>query len=406
MPLLILVIVFGVVIFLNLRNVMLGVSLLSAAVLALVLQGKLNLAPAVLLHTLTDPTTLNLLISINLIQILGELLQRAGVLNRLVDRLYGLLGNARLILMLIPMMMALIPGPGVILLSAPILAEAAKKANLDSTEKGYINYWFRTSIQTSSPLTFAFLLATSMVTVDKLKFFVNLFPFTLVMLLTGYYLQIRKIPVSGGYEKEKVKTPGSHLKLIFPLLKDLVFIWIVLVLYLGLELSFAVSVSCSILWVIVSEKIHKEDVFESIKKGVSLNLTLMILGVMYFSDVIDASKLMDEVIAWSSGLGIPILLLVTILPFVIGVVIGTYAGSTALVFSLLGNISYSVPYLVMLYILSRIGNYLSPINSSVLLCKLYFAGSNRIHQKIAVSVLPVAAYLLVYLAATKFNLGL
>lgn len=401
MPLLVLTSIFSIIIILNLKGVKLGFSLVIASLLTLFLQKSIFQGPRILVYTLTEPTTLNLLISINLIQILGAILQDAKVLQRLVCGLHSFLGNVRSMLALIPVLMALIPGPGVILLSAPILDEAAKGTNLNGTEKAYLNYWFRTSVQTSSPITFAFLLATSIVNVDKFKFFINLFPWTLIMLATGYFLQLRYV------DKGSISSKDNKKSEILPLVKDLLFIWIVLVLYLGLSWPFSVSISCSILWVIYSQKVVWRNVWCCIKSGVSLNLTLMMFGIMLFSNTVETTELMSSVIIWSQNLGIPTVILTIIIPFLIGVVIGTYAGSTALVFSLFGSLSPQIPYFVMIFIISRIGNYISPVNSSILLCKEYFTGNLLpLYLKLYKSVVPMAVYLLTYLALNRFNLGL
>lgn len=171
MPLLVLTVAFALVILLNKRGVMFGVALLIGGLLVLVYGGFwANFLPTIW-NTISCVTTIDLLISINLIHILGIMLEEEGVLHRLVVKLFQIAGNNRVILLLIPILTALIPGPGVVLLSAPIIEEASEKDNLDGTEKSFINYWFRAAMQASSPLTFAFVLAAGMVGVNKGVFF-------------------------------------------------------------------------------------------------------------------------------------------------------------------------------------------------------------------------------------------
>lgn len=171
MPLLLLTISLGVVYVLNKHGLMQGAALAIGAAIILVSTGHCADIGHVAADIFCDYGTIDLIISVNLIQILGVIMEGEGVLHRIVDRLFTLLGSNKLTLFLIPVLIGFIPGPGVVLLSAPIVEEASRGDDLTGTEKSYINYWFRAAVQASWPLTFAFIIATGIIDPNKGVFF-------------------------------------------------------------------------------------------------------------------------------------------------------------------------------------------------------------------------------------------
>lgn len=371
---------------------MLGIALSIGSFLLLVMQGSLsNIMDAVLL-TIKDTTTIDLLISINLIQILGITLESEGVIQRIVNQLNDLIGSSKMILFLIPILAALIPGPGVVLLSAPIIEEASRTSNLSGTDKSYINYWFRAAFQASSPITFAFVLATGIAGINKGLYFLWLLPFSVVMLVSGYWHQLRNISCP---ESTVVRRKGS----LGGLLYDLTFIWVVLLLYLGLNLPFSIGILAAIVWVIVRERPNVRLVKEYILKGISLEPTVLILGIMFFKSTVESCGLMEDVIGWFMVLGAPILLPMILLPLLIGLVLGNYAGAVAMSFAFLSGTYQYIPLLAVIGIVARIGVYISPVDSSRLLTVGYFHGNDnllrsKILKSLGCSIVLVAIYIM------------
>lgn len=391
MPLLILAIAFGVAILLNRRGLMLGAALIIGALLVLVFKGFHDNIISALVETVSDVTTVDLLISVNLIQVLVLMLEGEGVLRRLVGRLFALLGNSKNIMFLVPILTALIPGPGVVLLSAPIIEEASRMDSLGGTEKSFINFWFRAAVQVSSPLTFAFILVTGIISVNKGYLFLGLLPFTVVMLLSGYWFQLKGIPC------RQIKIQ-RNMKNWVAVTKDLVFIWIVLFLYLILDLPFSVGVATAIGWVFLTERPSMSQAKKYLRQGISLESTILILGIMFFKSVVDISGLMEAVIGWFISLGAPLMMPVIMLPLLIGLVIGNYAGAVALTFAFLGAVLQGIPFWVAINVITRIGCLLSPVNSSRLLTINYFSGDdNRLRLKVLLALSPVVVLVVLYL---------
>ncbi len=88
MVILSLVFAMAVVLFMAAKKINIGLSLVAGSILLLLLNGQGGgEIVAVLIDTLTDYTTINLALSIALITVLGHLMDRYGLLDRMIRSL-------------------------------------------------------------------------------------------------------------------------------------------------------------------------------------------------------------------------------------------------------------------------------------------------------------------------------
>jgi len=122
---------------------------------ALALTVLLRVTPAALWHTLihewqTKPlqqTTGYLWISLTglilFVNVLGLAMKEAGVSSQLASALQGIFKSRRLALASIPMIMGLLPTPGGIMLSAPMVRDLGDSMGVDRGRQAAINFMFR-----------------------------------------------------------------------------------------------------------------------------------------------------------------------------------------------------------------------------------------------------------------------
>ena len=87
-----------------------------------------------------------------LVNVLGIVMKETGVSQRLVPAIQGLFRSRRFAMATIPMMMGLLPTPGGIMLSAPMVRDLGDHIGVERSRQAAINFFFRHQWETVWPL--------------------------------------------------------------------------------------------------------------------------------------------------------------------------------------------------------------------------------------------------------------
>ncbi|PKM81514.1 MAG: hypothetical protein CVU89_08430 [Firmicutes bacterium HGW-Firmicutes-14] len=340
----------------------------------------------------SDIDNLTIILTIYLIQVLRCLLGATDVMNKITENLRGLIKSYRSILILMPFIFAVIPGAGATLLSAALVDEYTKNLDISPTTKAYTNFWFRSTVQFTSPITFAFVTLTGILTVKPSVLVLNFLPLSLIMLAAGYMVEIRhisiNIPGSGKEEKRRFKQDLAAF------LINTSFIWLILFSFLILRIPLEYSLIGAIILFIFQHRLEFKTLVWAMKKGLSWSLFGLIMGVFFLQVVVTETELMSKALVVWQRLGIHEFLLAVIFSFIIGYGLGSYVGAIALSFTLFGGMTTNIQQIVIIYTLTRIGCYVSPVNSALLFNLEFFGGDmGQFLKRIGVSLIPLILYL-------------
>ena len=86
------------------------------------------------------------------VNVLGTAMKETGVSNRLVPALQGLFRSRRFALSAIPLMMGMLPTPGGIMLSAPMVRDLGDRIGVERDRLAAINFFFRHQWESVWPL--------------------------------------------------------------------------------------------------------------------------------------------------------------------------------------------------------------------------------------------------------------
>ena len=93
-----------------------------------------------------------------MVNVIGATMQEAGISRRLSPAMHGLFRSRRLALSAIPLMMGMLPTPGGIMLSAPMVRDLGDQLGLKRDHQAAINFFFRHQWESVWPLFPAVLL--------------------------------------------------------------------------------------------------------------------------------------------------------------------------------------------------------------------------------------------------------
>ncbi len=388
--------------------------------LIIMLLKKWDLGPALLLGALTlgvlfglgpmdmlraaavgamDIATLRLIVVILLIMTLAEMLTAVGSLERMVPALESLFVDNRLTLPLAPAFIGLLPMMGGAMFSAPMVNEIGSSLGLSNEHKTYINYWFRHVWEYVFPLYPALLLAASLLRVPVHDLMAHQYPLTLAALLGGIAFGLLAVRQSKGdtgdhplRERADVQ-PWQNLRTLFGSMWPVAFVIVFAVVLKG-DLIIGLVITLALMALVYRPSLA--TLRGVLRRGLSLQMALLIASVMVFSQVLRTSGAVDGVSQAFTQLGIPTMLVVFTLPLITGILTGMIYAAVGMSFPILipliANSEPNLTYAMLAFAGGMVGVMLTPLHLCLSLTRDYFhAEWGPLYRRIVPSALLIAA---------------
>lgn len=392
--------VVGLIVFLirkkwNLGYIMIFASLLLGVLFRLKVKDiVLNVVLAII-----DSMTLRLFGIIVLVFLLSGVLRKIESLRDIVDSLQKLVKDHRLILAFIPAFLGLIPMPAGAMFSAPMVNEVASRMNLQAEEKTFINYWFRHIWELIWPLYPSIILFSALLEVEIREIVKVQFPLTIAVFIIGLVWEQRNI-------KRNIIENTNRIDVFFNMKKLFLGTWPILliaVFVLFVKLDFLISLSIAILSLILLNryKIKVKDIKDIIKSDLDLNILFLIAGIMIFKRMLEATGIIIIIPEFFTGLGIPFLVVLFIIPFLVGILTGISSATVGICFPVLLPFmvvqnEVNLNYAMFAYVGAYIGMMISPVHLCLVVTKDYFkADLAKIYKLLALPLLIIILFALI-----------
>ena len=352
---------------------------------------------AVFGEAIANPTTLELMFVVMIVSGLGYLLKQTGDMEKMIDSLFKIFQNGKILSMLMPALLGTISFPGGAILSAPMVDKSGDKIDLNNDQKTVINIFYRHigyfiyPLQPSIIIT-SQLFEVSILTIVKYNFLIMFFSF-----IVSYVVYFRDIDYYQPNEGS-----SSLFKNILTFLKSFKAILTILVLAIVIEVPFYLSVLIGLLIGAASnlspqEKIisYVERLIDFFKNGAKYNMALLIFGVMAFKEMVEASGSVELIAEFLVSSGIPLGAMIVLLGLVPGYLLGVNSASMGILIPIFAPLmpANAGPYIALLFTASFIGYLMSPIHLCLVLTKEYFTTDfSTIYKKLS---LPVFTMLIV-----------
>lgn len=384
--------VFGLVLILNRVRVALSFSLLVGAfVLGFWMKlSPVQLAESVLLN-LTRLQTVSLILVVGFILVISRLMKECGHLERIVHSFAKLSRDDRIAGAVMPALIGLLPMPGGALFSASMVDTALGRNHMTAEAKTAVNYWFRHIWEYWWPLYPGVVLAVALLEVDMWRFMAVMAPMTVITALAGAVFILRPLG------KMSQNTPsGISFSVIRNFLWEtmpIVVIVLVIVALAGLTslvdlagysvhipgaLSILPGLTVSLVWVCVVNHISLSRIQSAVLDKGTLPMLLLIATIMIFKGIMVDSQAVIQVRDELMDYGIPIGLIIALIPFISGLITGIAVGFVGISFPLiipLFEVSSPLSYLscaALAYTFGYMGQILSPVHLCFLVTKDYF----------------------------------
>lgn len=387
-----LALVFALIMLLLWRRWPLGpVMLLAALALGLLFRLPVrDLAMAAARSAVDFRTTVYLVIVLYLIAVLEGLLRTGGLLSRMVEALRVILRDGRLVASFLPAFIGFLPSAGGAMFSAPLVREATDGMGLSPGRRAFANYWFRHIWEAVFPLYPGLLLAAALIDRPVSFLIFRQWPYAVAAVAAGWLLAWWGVP------RRVHDASGGRLlawRTAWLTMSPVLFV-IVTVLVCGFDL--ALMTALALLGLMLGLRIPAGRIPRLLWDALKPMTLLLIVGVMVFKGVLEACgaiALLRDVLV---GYRIPLMAIIFLLPFLVGLLTGITQGYVAVSFPILLRLMADqggdLRWYSFAFVSGLCGVYLSPSHLCLALTREYFgAGWGSIYRRLLPSALFVLA---------------
>ena len=348
-----------------------GVMLIGAAALGLLM----GLAPLDILRTAlnaaVEKTAISLIIALALIMVLENILRKTETLKKLVESFKGLIGDQRAVMALMPAIIGILPSAGGAFFSAPMVEASADGSHIKPERMSFINYWFRHIWEYISPLYPGFIMMAAITNVPMGHIFLYQAAFPATVLVTGALYGFKDIRAGEATPSRK----GKHVDFLNAAVSFSP-ILIVMLLVMVMKVDIAVAMVIVVVGLFIYFRYSPAKIWSTLKESLSYKTLLLVMGVEIFRGVMTRSGSVDHLPQFFQQAGVPVLAIIFLLPFLVGLITGitlAFVGVTfPMILPLIGGAHPELPMLAFAFASGFAGVMFSPVHLCLVLTKDYF----------------------------------
>ncbi len=345
------------------------------------------------IQALSEPKSIELFAVIVLVIFIGEILKRHRLFDRLILSLNGLIRDARLVAMVAPSVIGLLPMPGGALFSAPLVDTSTREMKIEPAFRAFLNYWFRHLWEFVWPVYAGLLIFHAMSGIPLRTIILWQSPFTLLNLLSGLAIAWYHFRRHGIKRSIPPRSPKNRL------LADLFLgtwpILAVILLFFVFSIPLHYSLLAVSLVLALVLRVGPAEVFRIIFSRAMGNILLVIAAVMVFQHILQASDSFAALAELRVSLPL-VVLFAALVSFTVGFLTGVNTAYIIIAYPIVLPLIANLPNVVFLslyvYIIGFAGILLSPLHLCLVLSNEYFCTSLlKVYRYMA---LPVALQVL------------
>jgi integral membrane protein (TIGR00529 family) len=359
--------------------------LVGALVIALATGKDIFQTAGIFAQGVFDPSTLQLMGVITLIEMLTVFLQFTGSLQRILNSLRRVFADSRVLIALVPTLLGLFPVPGGAMLSAPMVGVYGDEIGIKANRKSAINLFFRHIWDQVFPFKPHLILGAAVLNIPLFTLIGWHLPVTLLSALVGYWYLIGRHPKPDALPDSPEDSAGGRALWIevMPLLLPPL-------LGLGFKIDFVYATAIGLLFGLLTQASSRNLLGTVFLKGIRVQMILLIAAVMIFKVALENSGFLKTISQALPGYGIPLALLALALPFIISMATGMELVAVGMAYPMLVGLvpegSPALPYILIMMTANAIGQTHSPVHICMVVGNEYFEA--KLGKVVRMSIVP------------------
>jgi integral membrane protein (TIGR00529 family) len=375
-------IVIAMIILLRLKvNLSLTIFLLSAYTVV-VFQVNWQIALAAAGGALVEAKTLQLMVIICMVLYVAEVQKARKMFDRLISSLNSMIRDSRLVAMISPAIIGLLPMLGGALMSAPLVDVSTKKMNMEAEFKTFINYWFRHIWEFVWPIYAALPILSTLSSIPLKTIILYQAPFTTLNILSGLILSTWYFK-KHHIKREKPKKITSFSQTVKDLFEGVWPILSVILLFFVISIPLYISITLVAVVLTAVKRLRPKEIGDMLFSKSMGKIVLLIASVMVFKRMIEVSNAFNslQTMAVSVGMVVAFSFLVS---FTMGILTGVNNAYIVIAYPILlpliqqvtaGQPGHFILLSVYVYVIGFAGILLSPLHLCLILTNEYFKSS-------------------------------
>ncbi|KIE42911.1 DUF401 family protein [Geobacter anodireducens] len=373
-----------VVVFLLRRTMHLGlVMLIGAATLALLyLTPPLDFLAGAWV-ALASPNALEMTATLIFTMIMENILRSTGTLKRMVESLSEVFPDARFIMASMPAMIGMLPSPGGAVFSAPMVSEAASRLSIPADQKAFVNYWYRHIWEYVSPLYPGIILVAGLAHIPYQKIVLANLPYALSVVLWGCvfaFAGVGPTPAGSSTSVGRGKALRMFLAAVSPIMAALVLVVV-------FRVNPVPAMGGVTVLMYLAHRYSPAAIVRSLRESISPKAMTLVFGIMIFQETLRLTGALDGISRFFAESGLPAVLIITVIPFLAGVMTGLTVAFVGITFPILmplmGGDAPSLGLLSLAFGSGFTGVMISPVHLCLVLTREYFgADMSRVYHRL------------------------
>jgi integral membrane protein (TIGR00529 family) len=282
----------------------------------------------VLITACGDPVTINLVTGLVLIMVLENIIRKRGLLKRMMEAVVNVARDRRIAMAVLPGVIGLLPSAGGAAFSAPMVEEASADVEIGPEQKAFVNYWFRHIWEYCSPLYPGVVLAAAVTKIPMDRFLLSQLPLPLTLVAVGAVLGFRGLPGNRVKGKRNAEELGALFLTLLPIMIPIALVVVV-------KLPLAIAMLSIVAAMLLFYRYSFSELWTTLRESFSLNVILMVAGIMIFKGMLEASGAITALPVFFSSSGLPAGAVFFALPFLVGLLTGLTVGFVGATFPII-----------------------------------------------------------------------
>jgi integral membrane protein (TIGR00529 family) len=268
-----------------------------------------------------------------LVNVIGAAMEEIGLSRRLVPAMQNLFKSRRFALALIPLIMGMLPTPGGIMLSAPMVRDAGDKIGVERSRLAAINFFFRHQWEPVWPLFPAIPLIQGLLGVSAFRLFSCHIILTAAGIICGVIvlLMFGIPPKRLDYIRDKSCVTQNLLDFLHAF-------WPIAFtagLYVAFNLPPALGILLAIIALLMIHKVPLNRWGHIFKAAREPDMVMLIFGALFFKLNLQTSGAIGSVVEFLMNARVPPNVLIFLLPMLVGFSTGVTMPTVAITYPFL-----------------------------------------------------------------------
>ncbi len=326
------------------------------------------------IEILTQKTSVQLYIIIISVLYITLIQKKEKMFDKLLASMRAIFRNNKIVSMVTPSIIGLLPMPGGALVSAPLVENATENMDVSNEFKTFVNYWFRHVWEFVWPIYAGLLLFQAMSGIPLKKIIITQSPYTILNILTGILIVSIYFRKNGNHIP-RLRKNGSLKNTVYDFFGGVWPLILIILQFFIFSIPLHISMITTSIALTVTKKIKLKNFVRYLFSPLIGKTMVLMVTVLVFQKIIFISNVFSSFNTENLSFSL-LIFLCFLISFSIGFLTGVNTAYIAIAYPILLPLFKDMPGFlnisIYIYVIGFSGILLSPVHLCLVLTNEYF----------------------------------